>query len=1355
MHGYQLIFARVTVLVLIACGARGEEEPFQDSAGYIAIPLSLFVLAVIISAIIVRRSSSIRKVLRVLCYPFRICWNCAAMGFTRSEGSLSEEGDPKPMRLKYYGDPMPKIGHQTYNFNKSTSRKTTEQLIGQSAYTDMQSTSLCEGAKLLEDSMKYHDDDDHTNTHGSDMCTGAQLLDGIAQYQEGNRYTSMENNGQSEISLLFPLPFPTVKIMVKLGKYAIDWFLQSDNDSEPDFEVEDEENELNSLCEIGFLSNLEGVYTFRIRSFQEECAGEYLANLANLSAEHLRRFTNILEALDYTSLIGMHRVLRTACISSRKACFWIIKRIVEIFQQESNDGVNDEDKEMIMENLVLLCLQLNIEGRYQEDFDSVLMTLFPRSCIHLSQLSMTGPLAYFMQNHKVNALQVISTHRQESKSAETNLLTIVHDNVARRYVPLKNRLDFHESMNLQTLFKSLRFTNLISLVLEGVSLRGQLGGLMRIIENGHLQLLEVLRLPFTHLDHHDLHQMGPLVRLYKLQVIDVSNNKAGSGLRVMVDAILGKPLQELDISDMDAPPEALRYVLKKLCSSTSLQRVNLKGNQIYEQIGTDLAAALTTTYTLKNISLSIRNLPSYLVVELGKVLHSLQKLQSLCIYDFLDPEECFNAMVDIIPKLPALKNLLLDTNKKIPFKMKVQIWSSFVEVLRASRRIESLTLLGIRVDHDSLLDILQFCHKNNYTYFGYSKHLITGKPFKMKKGLTTSANVPSLDMHQTDGVFSPIITICYIDSLGGEVEIVGTIGRLIVPPNAIPPNTVIKFKVTLDVKEDYPQLEDKETIAGPCVVVESFPQQKFLKPIHLVLPHYVNHQSNENFTVWYQTTEADYSSVVTVSGQWKRIYDRGITLENRAEVDVKSNQIKISMTHLSGKWVAGVKSSRVRHTILAFCTHHAKSTNKRQERTVLFWKKKNPDLFAGATDVRVYSVREDKISEVVTTEDSTGFRECSTRLIHFIEGNKNDLCIHIKELSQHHNIPYTVLKTGGSLSRCHFTIPTKLMKITLKQTPSFTTLVLECAMDSGCGATARSSSVKSDTRSKDEDVAIDIHEETPSSSDIEEISWSSKELSSSDTRISDPDTVKLKLDQTSPSWEKSHTCKVGSDVVTSKTLSISSTNLSELLPKVKEGLYGIVRSQSLPLISVTTVNSLDLIQNKPIQRDIQRISDVSSGDECDRVSTGVPEEAKSLLHKYNQKISKVSTSLAVPPVRKSRRRSSLTSIGPLYSAGGAFSSSSTNDDFVFDFQAQNTTSMNKPSIQLQLQRNLQSLTSHPSRTPQRRRREVKRQKSYDNPITVHEQNPEDEPIETDSLLAGSQESPKRSCCTSRTGWCWF
>ncbi|XP_072051078.1 uncharacterized protein [Amphiura filiformis] len=68
--------------------------------------------------------------------------------------------------------------------------------------------------------------------------------------------------------------------------------------------------------------------------------------------------------------------------------------------------------------------------------------------------------------------------------------------------------------------------------------------------------------------------------------------------------------------------------------------------------------------------------------------------------------------------------------------------------------------------------------------------------------------------------------------------------------------------------------------------------------------------------------------------------------------------------------------------------------------------------------------------------------------------------------------------------------------------------------------------------------------------------------------------------------------------------------------------------------------------------------------------------------------------------------------------------------------------MNKPSIQLQLQSNMQSLTSHPSRAPQRRRRENKRLHSYDNPMTVDEQSPEDEPYETDSLLAGSQKSPK-------------
>ncbi|XP_072051074.1 uncharacterized protein [Amphiura filiformis] len=1053
MYGYQRSFAHIAVLVLIVSGAQGEKELFEENLhdGYIAISFSLFVVAVMISALLLV-SRTTRKAIRLLFYPCRICWNCAAMclrryklyredktrskgryyagpvrkdpKFTRGQSYHGYEGpsydlhkvnytrkelieqlsgpvkkDPKITRGPSYAGYEEPIRDSNQYFEelirlsgpvredskvvplkcyqdpsiKPTSKYTTEQLIGQS------------GPSLLDDNSEIVD---HTDILMPNLFERVNLL----------------QDSQSETSLLFPLPFPTLRIMIKLGKFALDWCLQSDDDYETEFEMEDEEEELNSLCEIGFLSNHGAFYTFRIKSFQEECAGEYLANLANSPAEHLLSYNDILQALDYTSLIRIHRVLRTACTSSRMACFRIILRIVKIYQQNSSNGGDDDDKEMIMENLILLCLQLIFEGKYRDEFHSVLITLFPRSCIQLSKLSLTGALAYFLRNHDVNALKVTSTHRKEMKSSETNLLTLFHEKVTSRYVSMKKRLNFHESMDIQTLFKSFKFSNLISLVLEGVNLRGQLAYLMRIIGNGHLRSLEELRLPFTYIDQDDVRQMGPLVRLDKLQVIDISNNKGGSGLRVVIDALCGKRLQELDISDMDAPPAALSYVLKKLCGFSHLQRVNLKGNQMSEKNGKNLVAALKTTCTLTKLSLSISNMPSYLMSELGKVLQSLQSLHSLSIYDFLlDPKEFFNMMLKLIPKLPALKNLLLDTNMDIPFSMMDKIWSNFVHVLRASKSIKSLTLLGISVEHNSLLDILQFCHKNNYAYFGYSKHLITGKHFAMKTGLTT---------------FAPIATICYIDSSGGEVAISDTIGRLIIPANAIAPHTLIKFKVALDVKEDYPPLNDGEIIAGPCVVVESYPQLKFLKPVHLVLTHYAR---SYGLKVWYQTTEADYSSVVTIRGQWKRICDRGITLENRAEVCVNDNQVKISMTHLSGKWVAG--SSGMQHTLMAFC---------------------KSDLFFSTTDVRVYSVREDKISEVVITEGSNGFRECSTRRQHAINGFKNDLRIHVEE--QQYTIPCATLKTGGSLSRCQFTIPTKQTKIALEQIPSVATyeVLLDC-----------------------------------------------------------------------------------------------------------------------------------------------------------------------------------------------------------------------------------------------------------------------------------------------------------------------
>lgn len=85
----------------------------------------------------------------------------------------------------------------------------------------------------------------------------------------------------------------------------------------------------------------------------------------------------------------------------------------------------------------------------------------------------------------------------------------------------------------------------------------------------------------------------------------------------------------------------------------------------------------------------------------------------------------------------------------------------------------------------------------------------------------------------------------------------------------------------------------------------------------------------------------DYSSVVTVSGVWKNLYTQGVSLEYRADVEIRPYTIKVSMRHLSSKWVVLVRNEKIHHTLLTFL---------------------RPTEAALSDDIalRVYSVRKDK-----------------------------------------------------------------------------------------------------------------------------------------------------------------------------------------------------------------------------------------------------------------------------------------------------------------------------------------------------------------------------------------------------------
>lgn len=85
----------------------------------------------------------------------------------------------------------------------------------------------------------------------------------------------------------------------------------------------------------------------------------------------------------------------------------------------------------------------------------------------------------------------------------------------------------------------------------------------------------------------------------------------------------------------------------------------------------------------------------------------------------------------------------------------------------------------------------------------------------------------------------------------------------------------------------------------------------------------------------------DYKRVVTHPGQWKKTLDKGLALEQRAEVEIRPDNIKISLRHLSSKWVVLMRKEKIHHTLLTFMEH----ANEVSSDVVL----------------RVYSVRKDKL----------------------------------------------------------------------------------------------------------------------------------------------------------------------------------------------------------------------------------------------------------------------------------------------------------------------------------------------------------------------------------------------------------
>lgn len=500
--------------------------------------------------------------------------------------------------------------------------------------------------------------------------------------------------------------------------------------------------DLASACELGFLECLEESsdpfeqsYRFLIKSFQEHCAGHYLASLA------IENLTYCIKNLDRQCVLLLQRVFIVASGASKAACQEILKRIVEIHQNKEDDSIAIERSEQgfitdnFIDDLIYLALQCNMECDSQGLYNSILEKLLPQRCINVRGVPSMPSISYFFRylgaDAKIKSISVTLGKCSTYESTEINLFEAIETGIQRE----KNAGDCEREktspntipFDVYGFFVALKFTLLLSLLLNKIHLHGYIHNFVNLIKEGYLHLLEELEFCHAQLTEGDLKIMTPLGILKRLRVLNLSQNKAGSGLPTLIDALNiqegTSTIEEVDFSHMEASPDVTNYIKQKLMR-LQLKRLKLHGNEVNEESGEIMMSALSSAEwcLLKSLSVSVRTLSNSIIATLVTTLTDLKHLCELQIFDSFDAEYLLGQIVHVLRVHVQLDTLLLGANSglreedvasKFP-----RTWTQFAEALQYRSNMKSLTLVGIPLHAVDLQRALHLFKRQRYRWFG-------------------------------------------------------------------------------------------------------------------------------------------------------------------------------------------------------------------------------------------------------------------------------------------------------------------------------------------------------------------------------------------------------------------------------------------------------------------------------------------------------------------------------------------------------------------------------------------------------------------------------------------------------------
>ena len=503
--------------------------------------------------------------------------------------------------------------------------------------------------------------------------------------------------------------------------------------------------DLASSSELGLLELVESdspfdqTYKFPVKSFQEDCAGHFIASLADKSIQEL---TSCITNLDRQCVLNLQRVLLVASSASKAACQEIISRITDIYQTERDTNVATTRAEHHVTNglddLICLALQCNMECDSQGRFNAILEKLFPDKCINFHGLPSMSSISYFFRYLPPNAkIESMSVRLDKCSTcsygtfpvrvpAEVNLLEAIEDGIQKELSTNESPKASPSTLNFDVyeFFAALRFTQLMALVLTNVHLHGYIHNFMKLIKDGYLYLLAEIELCHAHLTEHDLEEMTPLGTLKRLRTINLSRNKAGCGLPTLINVLEGtKTIKEFDFTYMEASSYVTNFVIQKL-RSRQLTSLKLYGNNVNEVSGKNLVSSLSSPMwcLLESLNISVHTLSNSIIATLAKKIGDLKHLYELQIFDSLDAEYLLRQMVDVLHDHAKLDTLLLGANLGLKEEavdpVSTRTWTLFAETLHSRSNVRSLTLVGIPLQAVDLQRSLHLFKRQRFRRFG-------------------------------------------------------------------------------------------------------------------------------------------------------------------------------------------------------------------------------------------------------------------------------------------------------------------------------------------------------------------------------------------------------------------------------------------------------------------------------------------------------------------------------------------------------------------------------------------------------------------------------------------------------------